>query len=84
MKNNLSQNIVGVDTHKDTLACYCNGKFKEFKTTPAGFREALKWADSNVWAIEGAYCFGQSFSIYLANNGNKVYDIYYLLFFFLR
>lgn len=79
MKNNLSQNIVGVDTHKDTLACYCNGKFKEFKTNPAGFREALKWADSNVWAIEGAYCFGQSFSIYLANNGNKVYDINPLL-----
>lgn len=79
MKTDFSQNIVGVDTHKDSLACFCNGKFKEFKTTPAGFREALKWADSNIWAIEGAYCFGQAFSVYLANNGNKVYDINPLL-----
>ena len=27
------QNFVGVDTHKDTLACYKQGDFKEFKTT---------------------------------------------------
>lgn len=79
MKNNFSQNIVGVDTHKNTLACFCNGKFKEFKTTTQGFKEALKWADSDIWAIEGAYCFGQAFSIYLAQNGNKVYDINPLL-----
>lgn len=79
MKNNFSQNIVGVDTHKSTLACYCNGKFKEFKTTPQGFKEALNWADSDIWAIEGAYCFGQAFSIYLTQNGNKVYDINPLL-----
>lgn len=79
MKHALSQNIVGVDTHKNTLACFCNGKFKEFKTTPDGFKNALKWADSNVWAIEGAYCYGQAFSAFLANNGNKVYDINPLL-----
>lgn len=79
MKNNFSQNVVGVDTHKDTLACYCNGKFKEFKTTPQGFKAAVEWANSNIWAIEGAYCFGQAFSIYLAQNGNKVYDINPLL-----
>lgn len=79
MKNNISQNIVGVDTHKDTLACYCNGNFKEFKTNPLGFKEAVKWAKSNIWAIEGAYCFGQAFAIYLTQNGNKVYDINPLL-----
>lgn len=79
MKNSFSQNIVGVDTHKDSLACYWNGKFKTFKTTSEGFKEAIEWAESNVWAIEGAYCYGQAFSIYLANNGHTVYDINPLL-----
>jgi hypothetical protein len=37
-------NVVGVDTHKDTLACYKQGDFKEFKTNPKGFEQALKWA----------------------------------------
>lgn len=79
MNTNFSHNVVGVDTHKDTLACYCNGKFKEFKTTQKGFKEALKWSNSNIWAIEGAYCFGQAFSSFLTNNGCKVYDINPLL-----
>ena len=79
MKNSFSQNVVGVDTHKDTLACYCNGRFKEFKTNEDGFKEAVMWAKSDTWAIEGAYCFGQAFSIYLTKNGNKVYDINPLL-----
>ena len=71
--------LVGVDTHKDTLACYCNGRFKEFKTTQEGFQEALKWSNSNIWAIEGAYCFGQAFTSFLTNCGCKVYDINPLL-----
>ena len=33
--------IVGVDAHKDTLACYCNGEFREFKTNLKGFEQAL-------------------------------------------
>lgn len=79
MNTQKQQLIVGVDTHKDTLACYCNGKFKEFKTTISGFQEALKWADTNIWAIEGAYCFGQAFSVFLLQNGCHVYDINPLL-----
>ena len=71
--------LVGVDTHKDTLACYCDGRFKEFKTTQEGFQEALNWSNSNIWAIEGAYCFGQAFSSFLTNSGCKVYDINPLL-----
>ena len=67
------QNLVGVDTHKDSLACYCNGKFKEFKTTKEGFVNAFKWA------IEGAYCFGQAFSNFLIKNGCEVYEINPLL-----
>ena len=58
-------NWVGVDTHKDTLACYTGNKFKEFKTTPQGFEKALKWAGEANWAIEGAYCFGKPFANYL-------------------
>lgn len=71
--------IVGVDTHKETLACYCNGKFREFKTTISGFRQALKWAPNANWAIEGAYCFGQPFSAYLIKNGCRVYEVNPLL-----
>ena len=71
--------LVGVDTHKDTLACYCDGQFREFKTTHNGFKEALKWSNSNVWAIEGAYCFGQAFTSFLTNNACRVYDINPLL-----
>jgi transposase len=74
-----TKNVVGVDTHKDTLACYCNGKFKEFKTTNNGFVQAFKWANSDIWAIEGAYGFGQAFSFFLTKNGCKVYDFNPLL-----
>ena len=28
---------VGIDCHKDTIACYLNGNFKEFKTDFKGF-----------------------------------------------
>lgn len=60
-----NQNWVGVDTHKDTLACYIGNKFKEFKTNKQGFEKALKWAGNANWAIEGAYCFGKPFANYL-------------------
>lgn len=72
MKNT---NWVGVDTHKDTLACYTNDKFKEFKTTPSGFQKALEWAGNANWAIEGAYCFGKPFANFLMKNNCKVYEI---------
>jgi transposase len=73
-------NWVGVDTHQDTIACYQNGKFKEFKTTSNGFKKALEWAGEDAnWAIEGAYCFGKPFSSYLLDNGCKVYEVNPLL-----
>ena len=72
MKN---ANWVGVDTHKDTLACYIGNKFKEFKTTKQGFEKALKWAGNANWAIEGAYCFGKPFANYLIKNNCKVFEI---------
>ena len=74
-----SNHLVGVDTHKDTLACFVNGRFKEFKTTPQGFKQALNWAGSSRWAIEGAYCFGLPFSRYLLDSGCEVYEINPLL-----
>ncbi len=37
------KHYVGVDCHKDTIACYINGKFKEFKTDFKGFTKALDW-----------------------------------------
>jgi len=79
MKNTICKNIVGVDTHKETLACYCNGKFKEFKTNKKGFEQAIKWAGTTKWAIEGAYCFGQPFTAYLIKNGHNVYEVNPLL-----
>jgi len=77
MKQN---NWVGVDTHKETLACYKNGKFKEFKTNKNGYEAAVKWAgDDSKWAVEGAYCFGRPFTFFLIRNGCKVYEINPLL-----
>ena len=66
---------VGVDTHKDTLACYSGSKFKEFKTTEIGFKNALEWAGDANWAIEGAYCFGRPFANFLIKNNCKVFEI---------
>lgn len=73
-------NWVGVDTHKETIACYKDGKFKEFKTNQKSFESAVKWAGSNSkWAIEGAYCFGKPFSAHLIKNGCEVYEVNPLL-----
>jgi transposase len=73
-------NWVGVDTHKDSLACYKDGQFKEFKTTPKGFSSALEWAGKNSkWAIEGAYCYGKPFTAHLISNGCEVYEVNSLL-----
>lgn len=75
-----TKKIVGVDTHKDTLACYCDGKFKEFSTTEFGFKQARKWAGSNVvYAMEGAYCFGQPFAAHLIKNDCEVFEVNPLL-----
>ena len=68
-------NWVGVDTHKDTIACYLGNKFKEFTTTQKGFKKALEWAGNANWAIEGAYCFGKPFASFLAKQGCKVFEV---------
>jgi transposase len=73
-------NWVGVDTHKETLACYKDGKFKEFKTTQKDFEAALRWAGKgSLWAIEGAYCFGKPFTAHLIRNGCEAYEVNPLL-----
>lgn len=67
--------FVGVDCHKETIACYYNGKFKEFKTDFKGFKKALEWTGKNCyWALEGAYSYGLTFSIFLLDSGCKVYE----------
>ena len=76
----MNTNWVGVDTHKETLACYKDGKFKEFKTNTRGFEEAIQWAGiDSKWAIEGAYCFGKPFTAHLIRNGCEVYEVNPLL-----
>lgn len=77
MKN---EKWVGVDCHKETLACYKNGNFKEFKTNEKGYESAVKWAGTDAkWAIEGSYCFGRPFTFFLIRRGCKVYEINPLL-----
>jgi transposase len=71
--------FVGVDTHKDSLACYVNGQFKQFPTTLKGFKEAVNWTKGTKWAIEGAYCFGRPLAAYLIKNGHEVYEVNPLL-----
>lgn len=72
------KHYVGVDCHKDTIACYINGKFKEFKTDFNGFTKALEWVKNiepnTAWAIEGAYSYGLTFSKFLLSSGCKVYE----------
>lgn len=73
-------NWVGVDTHKETIACYKDGKFKEFKTNQKGFESAIIWAGKDSsWAIEGAYCFGKPFTAHLIRNGCEVFEVNPLL-----
>lgn len=72
------KHYVGVDCHKDTIACYVNGKFREFKTDLKGFKKALEWVEkiqTNCnWAIEGAYSYGLTLSKFLLSSGCKVYE----------
>ena len=67
--------FVGVDCHKNTIACFVDGKFKEFKTDFKGFKKALEWAGKDcAWALEGAYSYGLTFSTFLLESGCKVYE----------
>lgn len=78
MKNNVEKVFVGVDCHKDSIACFVNDKFKEFKTDFKGFKKALEWVKNqnieSVWALEGAYSYGLSFSKFLLDSGCEVYE----------
>lgn len=70
-----NSSFVGVDCHKNSIACYVNGKFKEFRTDFVGYQKALQWAGKEAhWCIEGAYSYGLSFSTYLLSSGCKVFE----------
>lgn len=78
MKTNFEKVFVGVDCHKDSIACFVNNKFKEFKTDFKGFKKALEWVNKQnikpAWALEGAYSYGLSFSKFLLDSGCEVYE----------
>ena len=78
MKNNVEKVFVGVDCHKDSIACFVNNKFKEFRTDFKGFKKALEWVEKQnlqyTWALEGAYSYGLSFSKFLLQSGCEVYE----------
>ena len=78
MKNNVEKVFVGVDCHKDSIACFVNNKFKEFRTDFRGFKKALEWVEKQdlqyAWALEGAYSYGLSFSKFLLQSGCEVYE----------
>ena len=80
MKNNVEKVFVGVDCHKDSIACFVNNKFKEFRTDFKGFKKALEWVEKQnlqyAWALEGAYSYGLSFSKFLLQSGCEVYELY--------
>ena len=79
MKNNVEKVFVGVDCHKDSIACFVNNKFKEFRTDFKGFKKALEWVEKQnlqyAWALEGAYSYGLSFSKFLHQSGCEVYEV---------
>ena len=72
------KHYVGVDCHKETIACYINGNFKEFKTAFKGYKKALEWVrkiqPDSAWAIEGAYSYGLTLSKFLLSSGCEVYE----------
>lgn len=72
------KHYVGVDCHKDSIACYLNGNFKEFRTNFKGFTKALEWVKkiepNSAWAIEGAYSYGLTLSKFLLASGCEVYE----------
>lgn len=69
------KSFVGVDCHKNSIACYVNGKFKEFRTDFKGYKKALEWAGNDVhWCVEGAYSYGLSFSTFLLTSGCQVFE----------
>jgi len=69
------KSFVGVDCHKNSIACYVNGKFKEFRTDFKGYNKALEWAGNDVhWCVEGAYSYGLSFSTFLLSSGCQVFE----------
>jgi len=68
--------FVGVDCHKDSLACYSVDQFKEFANDETGFNAALKWQGKDFnWALEGAYSYGKPFAAFLIKKGIKVYEV---------
>jgi len=48
MKNVLEKEFVGVDCHKDTIACFRNGKFKEFKLISKVLKKLLNGQEKIV------------------------------------
>jgi transposase len=69
------KSFVGVDCHKNSIACYVDGKFKEFRTDFKGYEKALQWAGNDVpWCVEGAYSYGLSFSTFLLSSGCQVFE----------
>lgn len=78
MKNCLKKSFVGVDCHKDTIACFFDGNFKEFKTDFKGLSKALEWVKNinpnSAWVIEGAYSYGITLSKFLLSSGCEVYE----------
>jgi transposase len=75
---NLSEkkSFVGVDCHKNSIACYVNGRFKEFRTDCKSFKKALEWAGKDAhWCVEGAYSYGLAFSTFLLSSGCKVFEV---------
>ena len=50
----MNTKIVGVDTHKNPLACYCDGKFKEFNAKK-DFHKIVNWTGNDVaFAVEAS------------------------------
>lgn len=78
MKNCNEKVFVGVDCHKESIACFVNGNFKEFKTNLKGYKKALEWVkkqnSNSAWALEGAYSYGLTFSKFLLESGCEVYE----------
>jgi transposase len=82
----LVDGVIGVDTHRDTLAAaavtHLGGALAQTTTSAdvAGYQHLLGFARSSVpgrrcWAVEGAGSFGAGLAAFLARRGERVVEV---------
>jgi transposase len=82
----LVDGVIGVDTHRDTLAAAAvtslGGVLAQTATSAdaAGYQQLLGFADAYLpgrrcWAVEGAGSFGVGLTVFMQQHGERVVEV---------